>query len=56
MLISTIAVISELGTSAEGLRNSSVMGGVSQILGKQAKDFSNYARETAATGIWSVQS
>lgn len=35
-------------------RNSSVMGGVSEILGRPATDFSQYARRTAATGIWSA--
>lgn len=35
-------------------RNSSVMGGVAEILGRPAADFSQYARRAAATGIWSV--
>ncbi|MDK4713066.1 hypothetical protein [Rhizobium sp. CNPSo 4039] len=52
----TIAIIGGLGTSAEGLRGSPVMNGDSQILGGQAKDFSAYVRQTAATGIWSAQS
>ncbi len=53
MCISAIAIICESGTSAEGLRNSPGMSGVSQILGKQ--DFSDYGREAPAAGIWSVQ-
>ncbi len=35
-------------------RNSKVMGGVAEILGRPATDFSEYARRTAATGIWSA--
>ncbi|MBB3656084.1 uncharacterized protein YbjT (DUF2867 family) [Rhizobium sp. BK650] len=35
-------------------RNSEAMGGVTEILGRPAKDFSQYARETAATGLWSA--
>lgn len=55
MQISTIAVIAEPGISAEGSRNAPVTSGVSRILGRHAKDFSDHARETAATGIWSAQ-
>ena len=35
-------------------RNSGTMGGVTDILGRPATDFSHYARRTAATGIWSA--
>lgn len=35
-------------------RNSNVMGGVAEILGRPATDFSEYVRRTAATGIWSA--
>ncbi|MBP2447607.1 NmrA family NAD(P)-binding protein [Rhizobium leguminosarum] len=35
-------------------RNSNTMGGVADILGRPAADFSRYARETAATGLWSA--
>ncbi|OWV78990.1 NmrA family transcriptional regulator [Rhizobium sp. R634] len=35
-------------------RNSGVMSGVADILGRPATDFSHYARRTAATGIWSA--
>jgi uncharacterized protein YbjT (DUF2867 family) len=52
----TIDLLNELFTQVLDGRNSPVMDGISQILGRQAKDFSDYARETAATGIWSVQS
>ena len=33
-------------------RNSPMMEGVQEILGRQARDFPTYARETAAAGIW----
>lgn len=52
----TTDLLRELFTQVLDGRNSPVMHGISQILGRQPKDFSNYARETAATGIWSVQS
>ncbi|MFK0162873.1 NmrA family NAD(P)-binding protein [Rhizobium sp. NPDC090279] len=51
----TIDLLHELFTQVLDGRNSPVMDGVSQILGRQARDFSDYARETAATGIWSIQ-
>ncbi|MBY5407997.1 NmrA family NAD(P)-binding protein [Rhizobium leguminosarum] len=35
-------------------RNASTMGGVAEILGRPATDFSQYARRTAATGLWSA--
>ncbi|EJC69230.1 LOW QUALITY PROTEIN: putative nucleoside-diphosphate sugar epimerase [Rhizobium leguminosarum bv. viciae WSM1455] len=35
-------------------RNSGTMGGVAEILGRPATDFSQYARRTAATGLWSA--
>ncbi|MBB6486552.1 uncharacterized protein YbjT (DUF2867 family) [Rhizobium lusitanum] len=49
-------LLRELFTQVLDGRNSPVMDGVSQILGRPAKDFSTYAHETAATGIWSAQS
>jgi uncharacterized protein YbjT (DUF2867 family) len=33
-------------------RNSYVTDGVQQALGRKPKDFSDYARETAASGVW----
>lgn len=49
-----IALLEELfGQILDG-RNSEVMGGVTEILGRPARDFSQYARETAATGLWSA--
>lgn len=37
-------------------RNSSVKDGIEKVLGRKAKDFSDYARESANTGIWNVPS
>jgi uncharacterized protein YbjT (DUF2867 family) len=33
-------------------RNASLAGGIREALGRDARDFSDYARETAATGVW----
>ena len=33
-------------------RNSGVTNDIEKVLGRRAKDFAEYARETAATGIW----
>ena len=33
-------------------RNSSVTNDIEKVLGRKAKDFAEYARETASTGIW----
>ena len=35
-------------------RNSQTADGVQQALGREPRDFADYARETAATGIWSA--
>lgn len=50
----TTDLLHELFTQVLDGRNSHVEDGVRQILGRQPKDFSDYARETAATGIWSI--
>jgi uncharacterized protein YbjT (DUF2867 family) len=42
----------ELFTQVLDGRNSSVTDGVRRALGRDPRDFSQYARETAATGIW----
>ncbi|OCI96885.1 NmrA family transcriptional regulator [Rhizobium sp. AC27/96] len=47
-------LLHELFTQVLDGRNSRVEEGVRQILGRQPKDFSDYARETASTGIWSI--
>ena len=33
-------------------RNASTTDGVRRALGREPKDFTDYARETAATGVW----
>ncbi|CAN7300818.1 NmrA family NAD(P)-binding protein [Bradyrhizobium sp. LjRoot220] len=48
----TIALMDELFTVVLDGRNSSIADGVEQALGRPARDFSEYARRTAATGIW----
>ena len=35
-------------------RNASVTDGVEEALGRPARDFADYVRRTAATGVWSV--
>jgi hypothetical protein len=35
-------------------RNASVTDGVDDVLGRPARDFTDYVRRTAATGVWSV--
>jgi uncharacterized protein YbjT (DUF2867 family) len=35
-------------------RNASITDGVEQALGRPARDFADYARETAATGVWDL--
>ncbi|MCC1496101.1 NAD(P)H-binding protein [Alcanivorax sp. 1008] len=35
-------------------RNAHLTNGVEQALGRPAKDFADYARETAATGLWEI--
>ncbi|MFI6045388.1 SDR family oxidoreductase [Nocardia sp. NPDC051321] len=42
------------GTILDG-RNSKTADGVRRALGRAPKDFTEYARETAATGIWNIQ-
>ena len=37
-------------------RNSSLADGVQQALGREPRDFVDYARETAATGVWGASS
>lgn len=44
-------VVHLLTTVLDG-RNSQVADGVRQALGRPARDFSEYARQTAATGVW----
>jgi len=47
-----IELLLELFTVVLDGRNSGVRHGVEEALGRPARDFSDYARRTAATGIW----
>ncbi|MBR1145114.1 NmrA family NAD(P)-binding protein [Bradyrhizobium sp. AUGA SZCCT0431] len=47
-----IALMDELFTVVLDGRNSSLADGVEQALGRPARDFADYARRTAATGVW----
>ena len=47
-----IELMLELFTVVLDGRNSGVMHGVEEALGRPARDFSDYARRTAATGVW----
>jgi uncharacterized protein YbjT (DUF2867 family) len=47
-----IALMDELFTVVLDGRNSSIADGVEQALGRPARDFADYARRTAATGVW----
>jgi uncharacterized protein YbjT (DUF2867 family) len=48
-----IWLINYLFTEVLVEKNSSVTNDIQKVLGRKAKDFSEYARETASTGIWS---
>ena len=47
-----IALLLELFSVVLDGRNSEVTHGVEQALGRPARDFADYARRTAATGVW----
>ncbi|KAA3446953.1 NmrA family transcriptional regulator [Mesorhizobium sp. SARCC-RB16n] len=46
-------LLSELFTQVLDGRNESLADGIQRVLGRQPRDFSAYANETAASGIWS---
>ncbi|RUW51727.1 MULTISPECIES: NAD(P)H-binding protein [unclassified Mesorhizobium] len=46
-------LLNELFTQVLDGRNEALADGVQRVLGRQPRDFSAYATETAATGIWS---
>jgi len=46
-------LLNELFTEVLDGRNETLTDGVQRALGRQPKDFSAYATETAASGIWS---
>lgn len=48
-----IALMTYLFTTVLDGRNAHVTDGVKRALGREPKDFSDYARDTAATGVWS---
>jgi uncharacterized protein YbjT (DUF2867 family) len=45
-------LIEYLFTNVLDGRNSSTTNDLEKVLGRKPKDFSEYARETAATGVW----
>ena len=45
--------ITELFTTVLDGRNATVTNGVEEALGRPARDFADWARSTAATGVWS---
>ncbi|MFD5202287.1 NmrA family transcriptional regulator [Streptomyces sp. NPDC058375] len=47
-------LITYLFTTVLDGRNASLGDGVQQVLGRPARDFTAYARETAATGVWTA--
>ena len=49
-----IALLDELFSVVLDGRNSHVMHGVEEALGRPARDFSEYARAAAASGAWRV--
>lgn len=51
-----IKLLVELFTVVLDGRNKSVMAGVEQALGRSARDFSDYVRDTVATGVWGARS
>lgn len=51
-----IDLLLELFTVVLDGRNVNVMNGVQEALGRPARDFSEYVRATAATGVWNIAS
>ena len=49
-----VQLLNELFTVVLDGRNIRVMHGVEEALGRPARDFADFARRTAATGIWSA--
>jgi hypothetical protein len=47
-------LVNYLFTTVLDGRNANLLDGVQRALGRQPRDFSDYARETAATGVWDV--
>lgn len=49
-----ISLITYLFTEVLDGRNASVTDGITRALGRPARDFTDYVRETAATGVWNT--
>ncbi|MNT86416.1 hypothetical protein D3C72_2267060 [compost metagenome] len=47
-----VSLLDELFRVVLDGRNCRVMHGVEEALGRRARDFFDYAREAAATGVW----
>jgi hypothetical protein len=45
-------LVTYLFTTVLDCRNEPVTHGVERVLGRPARDFADYARRTAATGVW----
>lgn len=50
-----VELLLELFTVVLDGRNMATMPGVEQVLGRPARDFSDYVRDTAATGVWEAR-
>ena len=48
-----VDLLHELFTQVLDGRNTQVMHGVAEALGRPPRSFSDYVRDTAATGVWS---
>ena len=55
LLIVNIYPVDQHGLSQLDGRNESLTDGVQRALGRQPKDFSAFAQDAAATGIWNEQ-
>ena len=49
-----VALLTYLFTEVLDGRNAQLADGVQRALGAQPRDFRDYARDTAATGVWSA--
>ena len=49
-----IWLLNYLFTTVLDGRNASLADGVQRALGREPRDFADYARETAATGVWNA--
>ena len=51
-----VSLVMYLFTTVLDGRNSHLADGVRQALGREPRDFADYARQTAASGVWEAQS